>query len=96
MKADLQFVYDDLHEMETYYRTEADEDHGNIYWYFKDPFWNRKFFPITLSYARAKNNYYKIVRFNFEQLTFLKYLDQLRIICAASNFSDYFDQCFTV
>ncbi|VDK88861.1 unnamed protein product [Onchocerca ochengi] len=70
VKADLHFIYDDLHEMETRYITEADEDRGNIYWYFKDPHWNRKFFPVTLAYSRGRNNYYEMVS------SFLKKIDE--------------------
>ncbi|KAM3724616.1 Protein OS-9 [Dirofilaria immitis] len=70
VKADLHFIYDDLHEMKTRYLTEADEDRGNIYWYFKDPHWNRKFFPVTLAYSRGRNNYYQIMS------SFLKKVDE--------------------
>ncbi|VDN04778.1 unnamed protein product [Thelazia callipaeda] len=46
-KTDFHFIYDDVHEMKTRYLTEADEDRGNIYWYFKDMYWDRKFFPLS-------------------------------------------------
>ncbi|VDO47780.1 unnamed protein product [Onchocerca flexuosa] len=52
------------------YITEADEDRGNIYWYFKDPHWNRKFFPVTLAYSRGRNNYYEMMS------SFLKKVDE--------------------
>uniref|UniRef100_A0A0R3RGP1 PRKCSH domain-containing protein n=1 Tax=Elaeophora elaphi TaxID=1147741 RepID=A0A0R3RGP1_9BILA len=68
VKADLHFIYDDLHEMETRYITEADEDRGNIYWYFKDPYWNRKFFPVTLAYSRGINNYYQMMSSFLEKI----------------------------
>nr|CRZ25706.1 Bm1492, isoform b [Brugia malayi] len=70
VKADLHFIYDDLHEMETRYITEADEDRGNIYWYFKDPYWDRKFFPVTFAHSRGRNNYYLIMS------SFLKKIDE--------------------
>ncbi|EFO23410.2 hypothetical protein LOAG_05072 [Loa loa] len=70
VKADLHFIYDDLHEMETRYLTEVDEDRGNIYWYFKDPNWNREFFPVTLAYSRGRNNYYLMMS------SFLKKIDE--------------------
>lgn len=56
-------------EVSARYLTEADEDRGNIFWFFKDPFWNRKFFPVPLSYSRAINNYYEVVSLTLEKLS---------------------------
>ncbi|MCP9258552.1 Inosine triphosphate pyrophosphatase [Dirofilaria immitis] len=75
VKADLHFIYDDLHEMKTRYLTEADEDRGNIYWYFKDPHWNRKFFPVTLAYSRDVVVPEKVdEEYDEEKMSFSKFL----------------------
>ncbi|KAL4002380.1 Glucosidase II beta subunit-like family protein [Acanthocheilonema viteae] len=73
---ELKIMYEDIMKsiaklnVDPRYITEADEDRGNIYWYFKDPYWNRKFFPVTLAYSRAINNYYLTMS------SFLKKIDE--------------------
>ncbi|EJW88957.1 hypothetical protein WUBG_00131 [Wuchereria bancrofti] len=73
---ELKMVYEDIMRsitklnVDPRYITEADEDRGNIYWYFKDPYWDRKFFPVTFAYSRGRNNYYLIMS------SFLKKIDE--------------------
>uniref|UniRef100_A0A914R8C0 Uncharacterized protein n=1 Tax=Parascaris equorum TaxID=6256 RepID=A0A914R8C0_PAREQ len=66
--ADVQ-VFDDIHEMEGVfqvrfirsYASDEDEDRANLYWYFMDRNWDRKFFPMNIAYVRARNAYYTMM-----------------------------------
>uniref|UniRef100_F1KSW5 Protein OS-9 n=1 Tax=Ascaris suum TaxID=6253 RepID=F1KSW5_ASCSU len=58
--ADVQ-VFDDIHEMEGSYASDEDEDRANLYWYFMDRNWDRKFFPMNIAYVRARNAYYTMM-----------------------------------
>lgn len=66
-KADVHFVYDDVNELEAQYTTPFDEDRGNLYWYFMDPFWDRRFFPMTIAHVNAKNKYFESMTSFFKQ-----------------------------
>lgn len=63
----LDVVFDDIDDMEDLYWSDADEDRGNLYWYFNDPLWKRSFFPKNIAYIRARNNYFTLMSRLFEE-----------------------------
>ncbi|MFH4979651.1 hypothetical protein AB6A40_006360 [Gnathostoma spinigerum] len=56
--ADIHVSFNDINEVGARYESEWDEDRGNLYWFFMDPYWDRTFFPMTISYTRANNRFF--------------------------------------
>ncbi|VDD91601.1 unnamed protein product [Enterobius vermicularis] len=50
-------VLDYFGDAEEAYHSTKDQEHGDLYWYFHDPFWDKSFFPPTFGYVRALNKF---------------------------------------
>ncbi|KAK6101133.1 Glucosidase II beta subunit-like family protein [Brugia pahangi] len=74
---ELKMLYEDIMRsitklnVDARYITEADEDRGNIYWYFKDPYWDRKFFPMSSFLKKIDEEY------DEEKMSYSKFLSDI-------------------
>ncbi|CAG9538740.1 unnamed protein product [Cercopithifilaria johnstoni] len=77
MEKELKMTYEDIMRsitklnVDPRYITEADEDRGNIYWYFKDPYWDRKFFPMSSFLKKIDEEY------DEKKMSFSKFLHEI-------------------
>uniref|UniRef100_A0A0N5AW47 PRKCSH domain-containing protein n=1 Tax=Syphacia muris TaxID=451379 RepID=A0A0N5AW47_9BILA len=82
------FLLDEFFELGESYTGFRDQENAEVYWYFRDPFWDKKYFPPTYAYIRSLNKFYDLAdsdnlladkigkkRDQYSYALFLKYID---------------------
>lgn len=54
-------ILDDFGDAEEAYYSTKDQERGDVYWYFRDPYWDKSYFPPTFAYVRSLNKFYKLL-----------------------------------
>uniref|UniRef100_F1KSN3 Protein OS-9 n=1 Tax=Ascaris suum TaxID=6253 RepID=F1KSN3_ASCSU len=61
VKANMDVVSAGVNDIGRKWESDAEEDRAYLHWYFKDPHLDRKFFPMSVAYVRARNKYYVLL-----------------------------------
>uniref|UniRef100_A0A915C2T7 MRH domain-containing protein n=1 Tax=Parascaris univalens TaxID=6257 RepID=A0A915C2T7_PARUN len=61
VKANMGIVSAGVNDIGRKWESDAEEDRAYLHWYFKDRHHDRKFFPMSVAYVRARNKYYVLL-----------------------------------